>query len=134
MRVGWADDNGATFRRRRVLLGSGRENDGDRRDAQIGEQISMLKRVAAQIDGEAGVVGIFHRLSIGKIGEHVVVRKSKTAPAGVGIDDGAQSRAINRCPVGARQIAGNVVTPQRTRYLREGFPELSLAAHLASLG
>ncbi len=116
MRIGRADHDGSAFRRLRVALCAGRENDSHRRDAQVGKLIGVRERIAAEVDGEAVLVRFLDCFAITKVGKHVVMRIGEAAPAFVCFDNEAQRNAIDGDLVVAHQIASDIVAPKRTGF------------------
>src|SRR2546423_7772171 len=114
MRTRWTDHDEAPRRRPHVLVRVLQENDGDRRDAQVGKLVGVRERVRAQIDREAVLVGFLYRLAIREVMNHVIVRECKSASAAICVREQSQATAIDRDLIVAEQIASNVMAPDGT--------------------
>jgi hypothetical protein len=112
MRIGRTDHDGSALWRLRVLSRTFGENDGSGRNPQVSKLISVLKRIAAEIYGEAVFVCFTNELSIDEVRQHIVMRESETTATPIRIDDGAQRGAIDRRSIAANEVTRNIVTPE----------------------
>lgn len=114
VRVGRTDDNRTPFSGAQVLVDCRRENCGDWGYAEIDELLRMVDRIGTQVDREAVFVRVPDSLAVREIGERVVVREREAAPTFIRIDQGAQCSAVDRAFIVADEVAGGVVSPERT--------------------
>lgn len=122
------DDHLPADRRRGVRDDRRRHHHGDGRYRKIGEFVGFFERVGAEIDREAGVIGLFDRRSVHCVIGDAVVGVGKTSPSPIGGSETAEPGAVDSDPVGAREIARLVVSPERAVRLRADHLEKILEA------